>query len=695
MAGQEIATLYYKITGDTTSFDKSIASADKKTMNLGSAFKKVGIGAAAVGAAIIGAGVAAFKLAKDAGKAADQLLDLEQITGLSTDTLQEMKFIAAEAGVSFEGLTGAAQKFTAKIPMIEAGTGDAAKAFEKLGINLRDSSGELRSQDELFPEMINGLQGIENVTERNAIAQQLFGRSLGDLAPVLGMTAEQFAALRLEANEVGAVLSKSALENANSFRAALDTLAVQSETTKTAIGATLAPIFESTLIPAIEMGNEALTNMANKFSEFVGSAEGMERIAEISGTVSGSLAALGAIVQPILKGLTDSVKTVIEPFQELALETEGAGVGAVIFGGAVSAVTGAMQILSTVAAGTSENVINFVDVLISSAEVGGAAWQRLFGKISKEEFRETVADAGDAWKNFGTELVENTGDIFASVADVVSGFTDSATVNAEEIALAYDTAYTSMHDSTLTALQDMQEATEETNDAITEDNETTQEEQEESFNGFLDRKIESYRDAMGSISEATAVAGGAITSIWDSVNQYKANLDTEELNRLQGVVDATEEGTAARATAEETLDKKKRTIAREQAKRQKNAAIFSAVIDTATAVIGMLADPGGVTGVVLAAVAAAAGIAQIAAISSEPLPSAEQGMTVPEIAGVPASGDQQLLRVNGGEKVTPADESSGVLHIDNYMDGEKVGTTIIRNYVNKGRITIDASRGIA
>lgn len=691
MAGQEVGELYYKITGDTTSFDKSMESADKKTVSLGSTFKKVGIGAAAIGAAIIGAGVAAFKLAKDAGQAADQLLDLEQVTGLGTDTLQEMKFIAAEAGVSFEGLTGAAQKFTAKIPDIETGTSNAAKAFQGLGIDLRDSSGELRSQDELFPEIIGSLQGMENITERNAIAQQLFGRSLGDLAPVLGMTQEQFEALRLEANDVGAVLGRQALENANQFRASLDTLAVQSETTKTAIGATLAPIFESTLIPALETGNTALTNMANKFSEFTASAEGMERIAQISGTVAGSVAALGAIVTPILGGLFDSVKTIIEPFQELSRETEGAGVGATIFGGAVAAVTGAMQILSTVAASTIENVINFVDTMIASAELVGASWKRLTRQISEEEFQETLSDAGDAWKNFGVELVENTGDVFSTIGDVVSGFTENAQLSADDIALSYNTAYDDMAGKTIEALAVMAEATEENSDIIADIEADTTENLEDE----LDKRAEAYKNTMSTIADYVEVAGDTISSIWGSVNDYQDNLNEAELQGLQEVVDATETGTEERAAAEEALDKRKREIAREQAKRDKEAAIFSAVIDTSVAVVRMLADPGGVTGVVLSALALAAGIAEVAAISSQTLPSAEQGMVIPEVAGVPASGDNSLVRVNGGEEIIPADERGRDMYVTLKLDGRVIAQSTVEDYINKGQVTIDATRGVA
>ena len=52
---------------------------------------------------------------------ADKLLDLEQITGLSTDTLQEMENVSRIAGVSFDGLTDTITKWVSGCERIKAG----------------------------------------------------------------------------------------------------------------------------------------------------------------------------------------------------------------------------------------------------------------------------------------------------------------------------------------------------------------------------------------------------------------------------------------------------------------------------------------------------------------------------------------------------------------------------------------------
>ena len=162
MSDQILGRLAWLIDGDTTNFDKKLVASNKKVLTFGQSAQKIGAGLSrTLTPALIGAGVAIAALAIKAGKAADKLLDLEQITGLSTDTLQELEFVSAEAGVNFDGLVGVVSKFTNLLPSFESGTSEGAKAFQTLGVNLRNAQGELRSTEELFPELIKGLQGIE------------------------------------------------------------------------------------------------------------------------------------------------------------------------------------------------------------------------------------------------------------------------------------------------------------------------------------------------------------------------------------------------------------------------------------------------------------------------------------------------------------------------------------------------------
>src|SRR5690554_3474782 len=103
--GRTVQELTYRLVADEKALVAGLRSAGERTKKLGQQFeatgKKLSVG---LTLPIVAAGGAMIKLATDAGKTADRLLDLSEITGLSTDTLQEFDVVAAEAGVSSEGL---------------------------------------------------------------------------------------------------------------------------------------------------------------------------------------------------------------------------------------------------------------------------------------------------------------------------------------------------------------------------------------------------------------------------------------------------------------------------------------------------------------------------------------------------------------------------------------------------------------
>lgn len=80
-----------------------------------------------------------------------------------------------------------------------------------------------------------------------------------------------------------------------------------------------------------------------------------------------------------------------------------------------------------------------------------------------------------------------------------------------------------------------------------------------------------------------------------------------------------------KADLEKGAEARKKQLAYEEAKRQQGLAVFQAIINTAAAIIKMLADPGGVAGVVLSIFAGITGAAQVIAIKSQPLPAFAEG----------------------------------------------------------------------
>ncbi|HNQ82475.1 MAG TPA: hypothetical protein PKM34_02460 [Bacteroidales bacterium] len=112
------------------------------------------------------------------------------------------------------------------------------------------------------------------------------------------------------------------------------------------------------------------------------------------------------------------------------------------------------------------------------------------------------------------------------------------------------------------------------------------------------------------------------------LQQYEASINKEKemLDKSLKYKRISQERYNAKVTAlDKKLDQEKRKIAREQASRAKTQAIFSAVINTASAVISALATPPPWLGIVLAALVGGMGALQIATIASEPVPQFAKG----------------------------------------------------------------------
>ena len=73
------------------------------------------------------------------------------------------------------------------------------------------------------------------------------------------------------------------------------------------------------------------------------------------------------------------------------------------------------------------------------------------------------------------------------------------------------------------------------------------------------------------------------------------------------------------------MDAKKKKIQHDQAKRAKDISLMQAIISTAAGIVQALANPGGIAGIVLAALVGILGAVQIGVIASTPVPEAAEG----------------------------------------------------------------------
>ena len=128
---------------------------------LGGALSKAGEFAAkavaALGAAAAAAGSALVGMSVSGAAYADDILTLSVQTGIATDKIQEFKYAAELVDVPLETLTKSMARNIRSMTTAAKGTGDAATAYQKLGIQITDANGNLRDGEEVFWQTIDAL----------------------------------------------------------------------------------------------------------------------------------------------------------------------------------------------------------------------------------------------------------------------------------------------------------------------------------------------------------------------------------------------------------------------------------------------------------------------------------------------------------------------------------------------------------
>ena len=189
---------------------------------LGTAVKVGGVAAAAIGAAVTGASAAFAAGAKDVAAYGDKVDKMSQKLGLSTDAYQKWDYVLTLAGTDMASMTTGLKTLTNKLDDAKNGNESAIAMFDQLGISMEQAAS--MSREDLFAAAIKGFQGLEDTTERAALANDLFGKSGQNLAPLFNTTAEATAEMMKQAEDYGMVMSGDMVSSAAAFQDSMTTL---------------------------------------------------------------------------------------------------------------------------------------------------------------------------------------------------------------------------------------------------------------------------------------------------------------------------------------------------------------------------------------------------------------------------------------------------------------------------------------
>lgn len=215
----------------TGAFETDTTRAEKRLQDFEKRVKQV---SAAVGAAVVGAGAAFAASMKSIIDKADETEKTAQRLGVTGEALTGLRHAADMSGVS-------AEQLSTGLTRLNKAAADGNKAFDAMGIKVRDANGNLKSSDQLLKEVAGKFSGYQDGAAKAALAQELFGKSGAELIPLLNAGSEGISDMQAEAEALGLVLDKDTRKAAEAFNDNLTRLKRTQEGITTQISAQMLP----------------------------------------------------------------------------------------------------------------------------------------------------------------------------------------------------------------------------------------------------------------------------------------------------------------------------------------------------------------------------------------------------------------------------------------------------------------------
>ena len=300
----------FAVNFETSGFKKAASQmedvgdeADEAGSSVADAGEVAKKGLAAMTAAITGAAAGLGALISKSQEYARQVDNAAEQSGIAAERIQEIAFAAKQtSGAEFDSVRDGLKELAIRSAEAAEGTGEAADAFERLGI-----SQEFLQQSttaEVFRRVRQELQGA-SAQMRSFAADTIFGGEAGQrLVETLGLSNEEFQRLADQARESGAVLSGEQVQALEKSRQAWSRLTSQVFGFGRQIAARLAPIVTGTVIPALRSMARSVRNTIRTVTTMSDTTKGT--IAVVTGLTAavGSAAAIWATWPAIIAGVS-------------------------------------------------------------------------------------------------------------------------------------------------------------------------------------------------------------------------------------------------------------------------------------------------------------------------------------------------------------------------------------------------------
>lgn len=692
-------------------FRKMSAAATKAAKRINAKMKSIGKGMGRVGAATAAVGVGAVALGQQFADLTNELTDASTKTGIAIDTLAGLRLAAEGSGLQFSNLESGLIKFQGSMDGAARGSKNLSDTFEKLGVDVTTSTGELRSADDVFNEVVESLGAIENSTERNSQAMLLFGRSAGP-ALIQSGALDNLEGMKTLAGEFGIAIDEQGVQGMARFQRSMASLkTVGLGTMQTLIDQIAGGSGGKGLADGLDFVTRQIIFFGSVGGDVVSVlGQGFE---SLFGVIQAAALALSGDVDLAKQLINDLDRDQDQAFSNLASSFERAEQAVQRFNDVSSAsvVPQTNRSISQTADQATEAVETLSDAL-DGVTISDELADKMsaFSKQINDDLRTPVDDVNDRFVEMKKELDDIEGklndefDALINLAVAGQTLTDTQTERMLKLSEQIANVEQLQTDNLNRHMRDREALRNEAHQAELDRKELERQleqqlhdEQLEQLQTRIDQidmfgslAIDTFKHIAKAISDVNQAEIDAIRE------QTDANI--QEIDELQqrGAISA-EEASKRRSQAEESFQANTQKFRERSFKANQAAAIADIIFNGAVAATKALADYGIPAGLVVAGLTAAATTAQIVSVKSQQPPKFDVGgmvgandpqtpdrvradlltgeavldrQTVRNIGG--EQGVRNLQRNGGGDRVIVIQPFK---HFDRFVKGSGIGMT--------------------
>lgn len=412
---------YQQAQDDASKGENNLAAASESVSKGLTAAAAAGKAAAAAIAAVGAAAVAGAKklvdMAAETAAAGDRIDKQSQRLGMSAEAFQEWDFIMSQNGATIDNLKTGLNKLNNLVDDAKNGSSSAAETFKRLGLSMDEINS--MSLEERFSAVIAALQNIDDESERNAIANDVLGKSYVDLIPLLNSTSESTEALRQKAHETGQIMSDEAVKSAVNYTDAVDTMKRALDGFTNEMTAQMLPGLTeiaggiTDMVAGIDGGEERIRAGAESMVQAFSSA-----VPAIIDVFSGMATGIASVAPDIITKMMDAISDMLPSLAETAKNIVPTMINAIV------------EMLPTLGECASEIVIVLLQAIVDALPdvVNGALKivETLANSLA-DALPEMVPSIVQAVVGLATSISENIQPIIEAAKNIVTGLIQGIT----------------------------------------------------------------------------------------------------------------------------------------------------------------------------------------------------------------------------------------------------------------------------